>query len=873
VQYADYALWQRERYDGGALADQLAYWKKQLSGELPILELPFDHPRPAHETHEGAKVKRAFSPDLSEKIREQARKEQVTPFIYLLAVFKCLLHRYTGQEDIIVGTPIAGRTRVETEDLIGFFVNTLALRSRVQADLSFRDYLAEVRTTILGAFANQDVPFEKLVEEIQPDRRSAENPIFNVMFAVHSGHEMAQMQGLELTVEEVETRTAKFDLTLVIQDAKEGLVAHLDFNCSLFEHGTANNLLTHLESLLEGIVVQPEQSIGTLPLLTMPEREKILHQWNRTGTEFPRDTPIHQLFARQVQVRPGEIAVAYGNESLTYLELHERSNQLANYLRKFGVGPDVLVGVCLERSVEMIVAWLGTLKAGGAYVPLDPGYPEERLQFMLEDTRMPVLITQKKLTNKVPNGAKKLCLDSEWGVVSRESKVMPLDNGVTSENLAYVIYTSGSTGKPKGAAVPHRAIARLVFNTNYIQLGPNDRIAQASNSSFDAATFEVWGSLLQGGKLIGVPQNVLLSPADLVKHLHEHSVSTIFLTTALFNQIAMEIPDAFCTIKNVLFGGEACDPKCVKMVLRHGPPQRLLHVYGPTETTTFASWFEIESVPDGATTIPIGRPLSNTTFYVLDKQRQPLPVGIPGELYIGGDGLARGYFNRPELTSAKFIQSPFETDERLYKTGDLVRYLRDGNIEFLGRIDNQVKIRGFRIELEEIEIALEQHPVVRDAVVIVRDNRSGKRLVAYVVAQDNPPAVEELRHFMKQKVPDFMVPSAFVFLPALPLTPNGKVDRRALPEPQMEKSNGSESDLPRNNLENQLAKIWERILGVKPIGIYDNFFELGGHSLMAVRLFTQIEKSMGQKLPLSTLFKAPTIEGLANVMRGKSWSA
>ncbi len=872
VQYADFSIWQRESMAAGLLQKQLAYWKGQLSGDLPVLELPTDYPRPAERTFQGAKVKRAFTKEFSEVIATRCRKENVTPFIFFLASLKALLYRYTGQEDLVIGTPIAGRNRMETEDLIGFFVNTLALRSKVSAEAGFREHLARVREITLSAFANQDIPFEKVVEEVQPDRSAAQNPIFNVMFAVQNRGGKIDIPGLQVSVEEVETDTAKFDMTLVVQDSAEGFVVLLEFNTALFSPHTASRFLLHFESLVGAILANPGEPIASLQLIAPTEREKLLVEWNQTATAFPKDTSVHELFARQAQNRPTDIAIVYGKEQATYREIDERSNQLANHLKKLGVLPGVLVGICVERSIEMVVGWLGILKAGGAYVPLDPGYPAERLQFMLEDSQMPVLITQKKLVSLLPEKARKLCVDSDWNQIAQESSASP-GVPVSPEDIAYVIYTSGSTGKPKGAAVPHLAIARLVFNTNYIQLGPNDTVAQASNSSFDAATFEVWGALLLGGKLIGVPQNVLLSPGDLAKHLRDHRITTLFLTTALFNQVAAEIPNAFSTLKHVLFGGEACDPKSVKEVLRHGPPQRLLHVYGPTETTTFASWYEIQDVPEGATTIPIGRPLSNTTFFVLDKNRQPVPVGIPGELYIGGDCLARGYHNREELTATKFVPHPFKAGERLYRTGDLVRYLRDGNVEFLGRIDNQVKIRGFRIELEEIEIALKQQGAIRDAIVVVREGASGKRLVAYVVAQHSPPTAEDLRVYLRQKVPDFMVPTAFVFLGALPLTPNGKIDRRALPEPVTGPAKAKESDFPRNNLENQLAKIWESILNIKPIGIHDNFFELGGHSLLAVRLFTQIEKTMGQKLPLSTLFQAPTIEGLANVMRQKTWSS
>ena len=875
IQYADFAFWQHDSMQGGVLEKQLGYWEKRFTGELPVLELPIDRPRPTQPSGNGGTVRRTFSRDLSASLKTLCNQEGVTLYMLLLASFKTLLHRYSGHEDIVVGTPISGRNRVETEDLIGFFVNTLAIRTTIDGALPFRDLLSRVRDEVLQAFSYQDVPFEKIVEHVQPDRTSAQNPIFNVMFSLQNHPDEIRIPGLTVTPVEIESSVAKFDLTLVAQDTLDGLTAVAEFNKDIFELSTIERLLGHLETLLEGIVSAPEKTIGTLPLLTTRERQTLLMDWNATETDFPKNTPIHQIFETQVARTPHAIAAVYGHEVITYRQLDERSSQLANYLQRFPVANDVLVGVCLERSIEMIISWLAVLKAGAAYVPLDPGYPSERIGFMLEDTRMPVVITQKKLAGKLPNETHKICIDSDWKNISRESTNAPARD-VSSENLAYVIYTSGSTGKPKGVPVPHRAIARLVFNTNYIHLDKTEVVAQASNSSFDAATFEVWGALLHGGKLVGIKQDVLLSPRDFANELGNGQVTTLFVTTALFNQIAADVPDAFCRLKNVLFGGEACDPKAVKEILTHGPPQRLLHVYGPTETTTFASWFEVKSVPTGAKTLPIGKPISNTTFYVLDKNMQPVPVGVPGELHVGGVGLARGYWNRPELTATKFVPCPFDpqASARLYKTGDVVRYLPNGNIEFLGRIDNQVKIRGFRIELEEIETVLKLNASIRDAIVLARDENGGKRLAAYVIPKSQPaPSSDELRNYMKGKLPDFMVPSAFVFLENFPLTPNGKIDRRALPAPQVQLSTDKSYLLPRNNLENQLRKIFESVLGTSAIGIRDNFFELGGHSLLAIRLFTQIEKKLGLKLPLSTLFQAPTIEQLAQIIGKKAWSA
>src|SRR3990172_5603493 len=507
----------------------------------------------------------------------------------------------------------------------------------------------------------------------------------------------------------------------------------------------------------------------------------------------------------------------------------------------------------MERSLEMVVGILGILKAGGAYVPLDPTYPKERLAFMLEDTHVPVLLTQERLVSGLPqDGATVVCLDVDWEVIAQESEES-LVSGATAENLAYVIYTSGSTGRPKGISVPHRAVNRLVFNTNYVKLEPSDRIAQASNSSFDAAIFEIWGALLHGARLFGITKDVALSPQDFLVQIREQGISVLFLTTALFNQIASEVPWAFNSVRHLLFGGEAVDPKWVKEVLKNGSPKRLLHVYGPTESTTFASWYLVQEVPEGAITIPIGRPISNTQVYLLDSHLEPVPVGVPGEMYIGGDGLARGYLNRPELTADKFIPNPFSEGpgERLYKTGDLARYLPDGDIEFLGRIDHQVKIRGFRVEPGEIEAVLGGHPAVREVVVMAREDVPGdKRLVAYVVpVQGQAPAAIELRHFLKERLPEYMVPSAFVMLDMLPLTPNGKVDRRALPKPDGLHAETDESYVaPRTPMEKFIAEIWQEALGVDRVSVHDNFFDLGGHSLLSIKVISRIEKKIGQRI-------------------------
>jgi amino acid adenylation domain-containing protein/non-ribosomal peptide synthase protein (TIGR01720 family) len=619
---------------------------------------------------------------------------------------------------------------------------------------------------------------------------------------------------------------------------------------------------------MKEIIINPPQSIDDAAALTESERQQILVAWNDTTVDYPQHLCIHELFAAQVATAPDNIAVVCNQQQLTYQELNHRANQVAHYLQSLGVKPEVLVGICVERSIATIVGMLGILKAGGAYVPLDPMYPQERLSFMCSDAQVQVLLTEQKFGAEfTASGAQVVCLDTDWESIDRHSKENATSN-VTAENLAYAIYTSGSTGTPKGVAVPHRAVNRLVCNTNYIQLAPDDRIAQAANSAFDAATFEIWGSLLHGARLVIIPQQVVLSPHQFAAYLREQGISALFLTTALFNQLASVVPHAFTDLRHLLFGGEAVDPQAVAAVLKNGAPQRLLHVYGPTESTTFACWYLVEDLPAGATSVSIGRPISNTQIYILNSKLQPVPIGTPGELYIGGDGLARGYLNRPELTAASFIPHPLSQapGARLYKTGDLARYLSDGNIEFLGRIDHQVKLRGFRIELDEIEAHLSQHSNVKQAVVIVREDSPGdRRLVAYVVpTQPLDALATTLKCFLQEHLPHYMVPDVVAILDSLPLTANGKVDRRNLPAPDRSRPDAATYIAPRNPIEQKLAPIWSELLGFAQIGAHDHFFDLGGHSLIATQMLVRVREVFQVELSFDRLFDSPTLAGFAN---------
>ncbi len=879
IRYADYAQWQRKWLQGDPLKKQLNYWRTKLEGPISLLELPLDHARPAVQTYHGAWRRRVLPLSLQQELKSLAAQEGMTFFMLLLAAFKTLLWRYTQTEDILVGSPVAGRTRLETENLVGFFVNTLILRTRISAELTFLEFLRRVRETTLGAYAHQDLPFEKLVEDLHPGRDSRHAPFTTVLFSVQnewSGN--FKFAGVDARPLEVNNGTAKFDLTLFARDSAEGLVCSVEYNTDLFETETIDKLLGHFGQLLQGIAANPRQGLATLPLLTKEEERTVFEDWNRTGTEYPRQEGLARIFERQAKATPDKVAAIYETQKITYAVLNERANQLGRYLRKFQIGPDSLVGLMVERSVDMLTGMLGILKAGGAYVPLDLSYPKERLAFMLEDAGISVLLTQRKLLEELPTtDCRVICLDHDWESIENES-LENLPANATGDNLAYVIYTSGSTGKPKGVPIPQRGVSRVVLNTNYLQLTAEDRVAQVSNASFDAATFEIWGALLNGGCLVGVTRDVALSPKDFARTLEDQKISTLFLTTALFNQLAVEAPGAYKGLKYLLFGGEAVDVRRVQDVLRDGPPQHLLHVYGPTESTTFATAFEVKQIAADSELVPIGRPIANTEAWVLDPQLQLLPAGVPGELYLGGDGLARGYFHRPDLTAEKFVPHPFRNAAGafIYKTGDRVRQRADGNIEFLGRFDFQVKIRGFRIELGEIEAVLCAHPLIREAVVIATGT-TDKRLVAYLVATREQLAASELRAYLVEKLPDYMIPAHFMYLEALPLTPNGKIDRKHLPEadasrPQLEKSYLA----PRDPVERQLVRIWENVLGIHPVGTTDNFFDLGGHSLLAIRLFTQIEKTFAQKLPLASLFQAPTVEQLANLLRkgndGASWS-
>jgi amino acid adenylation domain-containing protein len=875
IQYSDYAAWYREQAEAGRYADQLDYWKRTLADAAP-LALPSDYPRPAVQTAHGASYLLEVPGAVVRSLRHLATQENATLFILLLGVFQVLLQRYSGQDDITVASPVAGRTQLDTEKLIGVFVNTLLFRSQVPGSASFRQFLARLRNTAMDAYSNQALPFDRLVEALQPARDLSRNPLFQVMFQLRTLHAVESGSG-HLRMEEVklDAGIALVDLILDVVDSGDGLQCVFVYNTDLFEASHIERLGMHYVALLEGVVADPDCQISALPMLSPAERRRLLVDWNDTHRPYPRERCIHELFEQQVERTPQAIAVEHQGRHLSYGELNARADRLAAYLHARGVDNETLVGLCVERSPEMVVGMLGILKAGGAYVPLDPDYPRARLALMLEDTGAPVLLTQARLEECLPEyGGERICLDSDWDRIAGATPVRPR-NAASAQSLAYVIYTSGSTGQPKGVCVPHRAVNRLVINTDYVCLGPDDRIAQVANIAFDAATFEVWGALLCGGALHIIEQDVFLSPKTFAARLKAQGITTLFLTTALFNQYARDVPDAFRSLRQVLFGGEKVDPRCVKAVLNAGPPRRLLHVYGPTENTTFTSWYEVKSANEHAATIPIGKAIANTRLYVLDDGLNPVTAGVQGELYIGGDGLARGYLNRDDLTAEAFVANPFSEcpDERLYKTGDLVRYVDERIIEFAGRGDQQLKLRGFRIEPGEIETALRGLDGVQDAIVVMREDRPGdKRLVAYVVIEKKRIRVQTVRARLKKQLPEFMLPSTVVAMDKLPLSPNGKVDRNALPEPPQMPTTAPLC-VPKDFIEVELTKLWKQVLGLTSVRVTDNFFELGGYSLLGVHLFAEVEKKFGKQLPLAALFEHPTIESMATLLRGGEWSS
>jgi len=814
IQYADFAVWQRQWLTGEVLERQLNYWQKQLQDAPTILELPTDYPRPPIPSFRGNGQVFRLNQDLTQRLKRLSQESGATLFMTLLAAFFVLISRYSGQLDVLVGSPIANRNSSAIEKLMGFFANTLALRVDMSGNPSFLELLERVKQTTLSAYAHQDLPFEMLVEKLQLNRDLSHNPLIQVMFSLQNTPQSEaslsglKMESLPLSVE----LKARFDLEVNFWEVADRLEAVWCYSTDLFAAGTIKQMGQHFQNLLTAITDNPKTGIFELPML---------------------------------------------------------SDEL-------GVKPKELVGICLERSLEMIVGLLAILKVGGAYVPIDPDYPQERISFMLQDTQVKILLTCESLETSLPNHqAIVVCLDKDWQQINQASQ-KNLNSAVSADNLAYVIYTSGSTGKPKGVEVIHRSVNRLLLGVNYAHLDATQRFLQMAPIAFDASTFEIWGALLHGARCVIFTEDIPTA-TSLRNAIDKHGITILWLTAALFNTIIDNNSQALSGIKQLLIGGEALSAAHVHKALETLPLTQIINGYGPTESTTFTCCYPIPTQLEATIkSIPIGCPISNTQVYILDNYLQPVPIGVVGELHIAGAGLAKGYLNRPELTQEKFIPNPLSNypDSRLYKTGDLARYLPDGNIEYVGRIDNQVKIRGFRIELGEIEAVLSHNEMVQSSCVIVREDNPGeKQLVAYIVPKLGVNLTSgDLRQFLSHKLPSYMVPSAFVLLEFLPLTANGKIDRRALKAP----SNTSDSDRfieARNQLELNLVQIWSKVLKIDKISVHDNFFDLGGHSLLAPYLITQIKEQLGKEIAVTTLFQNPTIEQLATIIQTDSDSS
>ncbi|HEY7122624.1 MAG TPA: amino acid adenylation domain-containing protein [Ktedonobacterales bacterium] len=862
LQYADFAAWQRAWLPKEKLTGHLDYWKQQLKDAPTHLPLPTDRPRPPVQTYRGSMRPFALSLGLTNALKSLARQEGATFYMVLVAAFYTLLYRYTGQEDMLLGTATGGRNRPETQKMLGFFLDTLVLRVNLAGSPTFRELLARVREVTISAVAHEDMPFELLVRELHPERNLSQNPLFQVLLTLEPPIAVLP-SGWTLTQMDVTVGTSKFDLSLELDDRVDGLIGRFEYNSDLFDASTIDRMVGHWQTLLEGIVAHPAQRISELPLLTQAERQQLLVEWNATETASPQEHCLHQLFETQVERTPDALAVVFGEAYLSYRELNRKANQLAHHLKHQGVRPGVLVGLCVERSLEMVIGLLGILKAGGAYVPLDPTYPAERLDHMLTDARIPVMVTQRYLLTRLPDrGIAAVCLDADAPALDCQSDTNPLAEAAP-ETLAYVIYTSGSTGRPKGVQIPHRAVVNLL---QAMQQRPGmsaaDTLLAVTTLSFDIAALELFLPLVMGGRLVIASRETAMSGQALIVALAHYGV-TLMQATPVTWKLLLAAGWQGSPQLRALCGGEALDLTLAQQLVPK--VASLWNMYGPTETTIWSATAKIEP---GAGLVPLGLPIAHTQFYILDAQLQPVPIGVPGELSIGGAGVARGYLNRPELTAERFLPDPFSAipGACLYKTGDLVRYRPNGQIEFLGRLDSQVKVRGFRIEPGEIESRLTQHPAVQAAVVVARADGAGeKRLVAYIVsAQPEECDARTLRGYLKERLPEYMVPAAFVTLAQFPLTPNGKTDRRALPDAdELGKEQGDTFVAPRTPTEESLAAIWRDILRRNEIGIFDNFFELGGHSLLATQAIAQVCQTFQVELSPWNLFEAPTISDLA----------
>ncbi|ARU63054.1 hypothetical protein CBW65_20300 [Tumebacillus avium] len=876
-QYADYAVWQREWLQGDEREKQLRYWTDRLSGKIPVLELPTDHPRKAAVSYAGTTETISLPHELVQTLEALTQQSGATLYMTLLAAFNTLLYRYAGQTDIILGTPVAGRTRSEWEGLIGFFVNTLALRTDLSGNPTFRELLGRVKEVSLGAFAHQDLPLEELIDELQLDRDLSRNPLFQVMFVMQNMPPLPR-QGedeLELEALEVERGTSKFDLTLTIIPTGEGWAASFEYKTSLFTRATIRRMCGHLLMLLQGIADNPDQTLDDLPILSAEEEQRILIEWNDTAVPFPDDKVLHELFEEQVQRTPDNIAAVYDGNTLTYAELDRRANQLARHLQTYGVGPDVAVGVCVERSLELVIALVGILKAGGAYLPIDTEAPSERIAQVLDDAQAPVVLALENMRGTLPTkSAAQLYLDTDWHLIAEQADTKP-HSGVTPDHLVSIYYTSGSTGKPKGVANPHRGwVNRMCWMQRQHGLQAHESVLQKTTLTFDDAAVEFYWPLMVGAKIVLLPPKLHRDPRAILDAAVEHGVAVLQFVPSMLamviDSITPEDRAALNTVRVVVSSGEALRAELVRQFLEK-MPGHLHNTWGATEvsidsTIRTCTWDDVQE----GEIVSVGRPIDNNTCYVLDRNMRPVPVGVAGDLYLGGIGLARGYFNNPERTAMAFLPNPFAPGELLYKTGDRGYFKPDGQIKFLGREDDQIKIRGMRVELGEIESVLDLHDAVKSCVVAAHEYTPGdKRLAAYVVLHDTAGVTtQELRAFLKAKLPDYMVPPFLLTLDRLPLTANGKVDRKALPLPgDLDFERDTAFVAPTSAAEAKLAAIWEELLDIRPVGIKDNFFSLGGHSILAVRLMSRVQQEFGRQVPLAALFQEGTVEALALLLQ------
>jgi len=891
IQYPDFAAWQRQQLQNGQLDAQLEYWKHQLANP-PVLQLSTDYSRPRTQTFRGVRENFTIPQSLVDALSSFSQQEDVTLFMTLLAALKVLLYRYTGQSDLIVGSPVAGRDRAELEGLIGFFVNMLVLRTDASGDPSFREFLKRVQKVTLDAYSHQELPFEKIVEALQPKRELNRNPLYQVSLTLNNVPIPASdLSELSLDFEEIDNQTTKLDLSVHLYPVADGLSGWFEYSTDLFHPDTITRMVGHWQTLLQGIVANPDWQISELPLLTSSEEQQILREWNQTQTHYPSQQCLHEVVETQVECTPDAIALVFEEQHLSYRELNAKANQVAHHLQDLGVRPEVLVGVYMERSLEMVIGLLGILKAGGVYLPLDPNHPKERISFMLRDAETPIVLTQQHLRSQLPeHDSQLIALDRDWHVISQQP-TNPLDLPLHLDNLAYTIYTSGSTGQPKGVQIAHRALMNFLSAMEQkLNITAEDTFIALTPLSFDIAALELWLPLILGGKTVVIAREAARNGQQLSRQLAQAEASVMQATPASW-ELLLQVGWQGNQSLKLLCGGEALSYNLAqKLVTRSG---QLWNVYGPTETTI---WSTAQPIQQDDHSISIGSPILNTDVYVLDSHFQPVPIGVPGELYIGGTGLSRGYLNRPELTAEKFVPHPYtqQQGKRLYRTGDLVRYHSDGCLEYLGRIDNQIKLRGFRIELEELEKTLTEHPAVAQSVVAKKVNNSNdQQLVAYVVpeqpAQRNTESAtpittltevtiesqpsqqarlvsqlsSQLRSYLQNHLPDYMVPSVITLLNELPLTANSKVDRNALPVPAFPPP---EQELTRSKtaLESILADIWQQILSLEQVGIHDNFFELGGHSLLVTQLISRVYDVFQVELSPRNVFQAPTVASLSN---------